>query len=178
MGFHVMIVNDNEPLRKTLKDMIHHHFPDHETSEAKDGEEGVDMAIKNRPDLILMDINMPKMSGIEATRIIKSFLPSVHIVIISGNNEEKHRQDARESGASGYIVKDLIFEQLQSLLTGLSINGLKKMNMCPCPPTSQRTIEKVVHIPRNDGKGGAPSNGSRQHDAQRTISRIDHEIEG
>ncbi|KYQ85903.1 two-component system response regulator [Thermoactinomyces sp. AS95] len=75
--------------------------------EAADGKEVIELAESARPDLILMDINMPKINGLTATRIIKEQFPSVKIVIVTVSDDASDLFDALKQGAQGYLLKNL-----------------------------------------------------------------------
>ena len=73
--------------------------------EAKDGEEAVALCRELEPDLVLMDLSMPRMDGIEATRMIKAHLPKTSVLILTGYAEEDLLMEAVRAGAAGYVVK-------------------------------------------------------------------------
>lgn len=73
--------------------------------EAHNGSEAVSMTLKHRPDLIVMDLSMPVMNGIEATRQILAENPSAKVIILSGHDDEEHIMHLVELGASGYLFK-------------------------------------------------------------------------
>jgi DNA-binding NarL/FixJ family response regulator len=73
---------------------------------AYDGEEAVALCRKEEPDVVLMDISMPKMDGISATREIKDLLPQTAVVILTGHEEDEHVFEGIKAGAQGYLLKD------------------------------------------------------------------------
>ena len=76
------------------------------------GERAVEMALKVKPNIVIMDINMHDLNGIEATRIIKSRSPSIRILVLSMYNDSLFVTNALKAGASGYILKEHTFEDL------------------------------------------------------------------
>jgi DNA-binding NarL/FixJ family response regulator/anti-sigma regulatory factor (Ser/Thr protein kinase) len=86
---------------------------------AHDGLEAIEMARSLRPDLIAMDIQMPRCDGLEATRRIKAELPDVKIVMLTVSASEEHIFDALKAGASGYLLKSLDGEAFLEMLYGL-----------------------------------------------------------
>jgi len=73
---------------------------------AYDGEEALALCRKEEPDVVLMDISMPKMDGISATREIKDLLPQTAVVILTGHEEDEHVFEGIKAGAQGYLLKD------------------------------------------------------------------------
>ena len=73
---------------------------------AYDGQEAVALCRKEEPDVVLMDISMPKMDGISATREIKDLLPQTAVVILTGHEEDEHVFEGIKAGAQGYLLKD------------------------------------------------------------------------
>ncbi len=86
---------------------------------ARDGQEALEKARALHPDVVVMDLNMPRCNGLEATRAIKAELPGVQIVILTVSEDEGHLFEAIKSGASGYLLKSLEANQFCALLTGV-----------------------------------------------------------
>jgi DNA-binding NarL/FixJ family response regulator len=79
---------------------------------AHDGEEGVALCREEEPDVVLMDISMPKMDGISATREIKDLLPQTAVIILTGHEEDENVFEGIKAGAQGYLLKDAEPEDL------------------------------------------------------------------
>ena len=104
-----MVVDDDEMVRRSTCGLLK-TYPDIEVvCEGADGAEAVAKARGYRPDVILMDITMPTMNGLEATRIIKREIPSIQIVVVSGHDALR---EALSAGASGYVMKTEVAERL------------------------------------------------------------------
>jgi DNA-binding NarL/FixJ family response regulator len=73
--------------------------------EASDGVEALDMAVRERPDLAILDVKMPKLTGLQATRDIKAQAPEVAVLILSMHDDERYLFEALKAGASGYVLK-------------------------------------------------------------------------
>lgn len=86
---------------------------------ARDGLEAAAMARAVHPDLILMDVSMPRLDGLSATRLIKAEMPEIKIVILSTSDSPADMRRALEAGATGYLLKDLQPRELFGLLDGL-----------------------------------------------------------
>src|SRR5437667_10424854 len=108
----VLIVDDHALFRRGLQ-MVLKQEPDIEVvGEAADGHEAVGKAQELMPDVILMDVRMPKRSGIEATQRIKELLPHVKILMLTISDEEADLYDAIKAGASGYLLKEIPIEEV------------------------------------------------------------------
>jgi DNA-binding NarL/FixJ family response regulator len=102
----VMIVDDHSAIRAGLSHILKNE-PDIEVvAEAADGQEAVEKALEVKPDLIVMDISMPRMSGLEATLSIKAQLPDVKILILTVSEREQDLFQAMRFGAEGFILKE------------------------------------------------------------------------
>lgn len=88
--------------------------------QASDGLEAVAQALALRPDLVLMDISMPRLGGLEATRRIKAALPEVHIVMLTVSDEERDLLEAVKAGAEGYLLKNMGGAEFGEMLAGLA----------------------------------------------------------
>jgi PAS domain S-box-containing protein len=102
----VLLVDDHTVVRQGLSTMLNLHPDIHIVSEAGDGEEAVEKARELQPDVILMDVRMPRMGGIEATRIIHSEHPYIRIIGLSMHDSEDLANQMIEAGASAYCTKD------------------------------------------------------------------------
>ncbi|MGH2764307.1 MAG: LuxR C-terminal-related transcriptional regulator, partial [Actinomycetota bacterium] len=92
--------------------------------EAHDGDQAVDRATELMPDVVLMDVRMPRRSGIEATQKIKEQLPHVKILVLTNSDEEADLYDSIKAGASGYLLKEIsseeVAESIRSVVQGHS----------------------------------------------------------
>ncbi len=112
----VMIVDDHEILREGLANLLESNSQIKVVGAAGDGAVAVEVARTLRPDVILMDITMPTMNGIEATRSIKSELPDCRIIALSMNEREDMEQAMRDAGATAYVSKDVPWDELNSVI--------------------------------------------------------------
>ena len=122
MGKTILIVEDEPKNMKLLRDLLQRFG--YEILEAPDGEQGVKITMEKIPDLILMDIMMPKMDGLEATRIIKADIKTKHIPVIALTSYamKGDREKTIEAGCDGYIAKPIdIKEVLKTIETYLTV---------------------------------------------------------
>jgi len=100
----ILIVEDHVLVRRSLREWLESTLY-YEVLEADDGETGVDLALREAPCLVLMDIHLPGISGLEATRQIKAARPAIPIVVLSIHEDQAYSADALASGASAYVSK-------------------------------------------------------------------------
>ena len=117
----VMIVDDHEILREGLANLLESNGQIEVVGAAGDGAVAVEVARRLRPDVILMDITMPTMNGIEATRSIKSEMPDCRIIALSMHEREDMEQAMREAGATAYVSKDVPWDELNSVIQRIVI---------------------------------------------------------
>lgn len=108
----VLIVDDHALFRRGLKMVLDNEEGIDVVGEAGDGAEAVTMAEETVPDVILMDVRMPKRSGIEATRSLKEMLPNAKILMLTVSDEEADLYEAIKAGASGYLLKEISIEEV------------------------------------------------------------------
>jgi DNA-binding NarL/FixJ family response regulator len=101
----VLIADDHGIVRSGLRLLLERQ-PDIEVvGEAADGAEARDLAVRERPDLAILDVKMPKLTGLQATREIKKQAPDVAVLILSMHDDERYLFEALKAGASGYVLK-------------------------------------------------------------------------
>lgn len=115
----LLIVEDHDAMRTALREWLSETFPACDLVEARSGEEGVALAEIKSPDIVVMDIGLPDMSGIEATRQIKKAVPQVQVVMLTIFEDPAYQADAREAGASGYVFKHRMHTDLIPIVASL-----------------------------------------------------------
>ncbi len=116
----VLIVDDHAIVREGLKLILERQPDISVVGEAGNGTEAVDKAAELKPDVIVMDIVMPVMTGLEATRIIHQSNPGIQILILTAHEEEDYVTRILQAGATGYMLKKDDSEQLLSAIRALS----------------------------------------------------------
>jgi DNA-binding NarL/FixJ family response regulator len=108
----LLLADDHDLIRRALRSVLAEQ-PDFEVvAEARDGVEAVRLAGEARPDVVVMDLRMPGLSGFDATRNMLAAAPDTKVVLISAHADARMAREAMAAGALGYVVKDAAFEEL------------------------------------------------------------------
>jgi two-component system, NarL family, response regulator LiaR len=108
----LMLAEDHVLVRKGARELLEREKDLHVVAEAGDGEEAVRLAAAHHPDVIVMDIAMPKLNGIEATQQIKAADPSTAVLVLTAYDDDQYIFAFLEAGAAGYLLKDVSTEEL------------------------------------------------------------------
>ena len=120
----VLIADDQTLFREGIKDLLEDEKGIIVVGEASNGPEVVAMAKKLKPDVILMDIKLPQMDGVSATRIIRKECPNTNVLILSSYEDEAHVTEAIQAGANGYLSKMLPASELVHALKTFTSEGV------------------------------------------------------
>lgn len=115
----ILIADDHALFRDSLKSLLAARGHD-VVGEAKDGRQAVELAHRLRPDVCLMDLSMPELDGLSATKLIVADLPEVKVVVLTASDDDQNLFEAIKSGAQGYVLKNLEAAEFFSELEGLS----------------------------------------------------------
>jgi DNA-binding NarL/FixJ family response regulator len=115
----VLVVDDAEDLRMLLRVRMESYNGLTVVGEAADGVAAVEMASELQPDLVLLDLAMPRMDGLEALPLIRAAVPGVRVIVLSGFNQSTLAQKALEAGADHYVVKGGSMSRLLELVDSL-----------------------------------------------------------
>jgi DNA-binding NarL/FixJ family response regulator len=114
----IVIADDHALFRDSLRSLLEAHGLE-VLGEARNGREAVELARKLKPEVLLMDLSMPEMDGLAATRLISANHPEVKVVILTASDEDSKLFEGIKSGAQGYLLKNLESEDFFSLLDGV-----------------------------------------------------------
>lgn len=151
----IIIADDHPMMRKTLRDIF---FKEHDlqiVAEAIDGVEVVELVTRFNPDLVIMDIAMPKLNGIEATRQIIKINPKTLVLVLTVHDDNEHILSILEAGAAGYLTKSILGKEIpkavRSVMAGETILSkevfqrvLKHALQYPSKPVSKDAITKIT----------------------------------
>lgn len=115
----ILIADDHPLFRDGLRSLLASHG--HEVvAEAKNGEEAIALAKQHRPDVVLMDVSMPELDGISATRRLTAEIAGVKVIILTASQDDANLFDAIKAGAQGYLLKNLEADDFFALLDAAS----------------------------------------------------------
>ena len=115
----VLIADDHGLFRDGMRSLLEARGIE-VVGEARNGSEAVDLALRLQPDVVLMDLTMPVMTGLEATRLISAQAPAIKVVVVTASEDDADLFEAIKSGAQGYIFKNLESAQFFGLLEGVT----------------------------------------------------------
>jgi DNA-binding NarL/FixJ family response regulator len=108
----VLLADDHAVVRQGTRELLDREAGIDVVAEASDGKEAVQLTIKERPDVVVMDFAMPKLNGIEATRQIKAVAPGIAILVLTAYDSDQYIFAFLEAGAAGYLLKDVQVDEL------------------------------------------------------------------
>lgn len=115
----VLVADDHALFRDGLRSLLEAHGVT-VVAEARNGREAVALAREHRPDIVLMDLSMPELNGLAATRLLTTELPEIAVVVLTASEEDADLFEAVKSGAQGYLQKDLEADRFFALLEGVT----------------------------------------------------------
>ena len=116
----VLVVDDHEVVRRGVISLLRAVPGCLVCGEASHGKEAIDKAIDLRPDIVVMDVSMPTLNGLEATRVIRNLLPSCEILILSQHDSPEMARQAFRAGARGFVIKSSVAQNLADALYKIS----------------------------------------------------------
>lgn len=139
MSIQVLLADDHNMIRQGLRALIEKEDGMSVIAEADDGRKAVETVRELRPDVVVMDVGMPNMNGIEATRRIVSEVPDVKVLALSMHSDKRFVKEMFAAGASGYLLKDSAFHEL-----ALAIRTLARDRTYLSPGVTDSVIKDFV----------------------------------
>jgi len=142
----ILIVDDHPLFRQGLKALLEKNHKIEIVGEANDGAEAVTLAMEMKPDIVIMDISMPGYSGLDATQQIKGALPDTKILILSVHADNAFVDQALKAGASGYVHKDAVYDELI-----IALDAINKERPYLSPTVLQPVIRSYINASPTTG---------------------------
>ncbi|MDM8515363.1 response regulator transcription factor [Desulfobacterales bacterium HSG16] len=148
MSIRIILADDHKIIRDGLRSLIENQMGMEVIAEAKDGRTAVALTRRHQPDIVIMDISMPGLNGIEATRQITSESLSFKVIALSMHTDRRFVQDMFKAGVSGYLLKDCAFEELNRAIISV-MSGQTYLS----PMIASVVIDDyVLQVPENKDK--------------------------
>jgi DNA-binding NarL/FixJ family response regulator len=158
----ILVADDHALFRDSLASLLAVH--DYEVvGQAANGRDAVQMTMQLKPEVVLMDLDMPVLDGLEATRLISADSPGTKVVILTGSDDDDHLFEAIKSGAQGYLLKNLEAEDFFALLERVA-NGEPGLT-----PALARKLLKEFATPSKTGQAQDPD---ALTDRERTVLEL------
>ena len=141
----VLLVDDHEVVRSGVRAFLDAQEDFRVVGEARSGTEAVDLVVQHIPDVVLMDLVMSEMDGVEATRRVKTLSPRTKIVVLTSYHEDEHIFPALQAGAISYILKDVKMEKLADAIRRAA-EGEATLD----PQVASRVIQELHGARRNE----------------------------
>ncbi|MCI5058041.1 MAG: response regulator transcription factor [Flavobacteriales bacterium] len=165
----VLLVDDHDLVRDGIKALLSGQNTYSEILEAKNGREAVDQYVKNSPDVVLMDINMPELTGVESTIEIRKIDSSAKILALSMNDDRRSITQMLEAGALGYVLKTSLADELF-----FAIEMLMNNESYFSPKVTAKMMNGFVH----KNKSAGPDNSAIHDLSEREIQVLQGISEG
>ena len=162
----ILLVDDHPMMRRGLRDLLELENDLEVVGEAGNGEDAIALAQQTEPDLILMDLNMPGIDGLETTRRMRDVDIDARIVMFTVSDEQGHVLEALRNGADGYLLKDMDAEQLIEQIR-LAATG----RMALSPELTQVLAEAIRVRPKPTGQVPFSSLTKREKEVLRLIAK-------
>ena len=146
----LIVADDHALIRKGIEGMLESEQDLEIVGEAADGREALELCRRLRPDLVLMDVCMPRMNGLEATRSIKEEIPATGVLMLTTYENPDYLLEAVGAGAAGYIIKDATCSELAGAVRG-ALNGESPLD----PELAMRLLRRVA-MENQQESGPAP----------------------
>ncbi|HVP06574.1 MAG TPA: response regulator transcription factor [Candidatus Acidoferrum sp.] len=140
----ILIADDHRLFRDGLRNMLSRQEDLEVVGETTNGPSTVRAVDELKPDLVLMDISMPELNGVEATRRIRTAHPSVRIVVLSMHSDQRFVHESLRAGATGYLLKDCAIEELLS-----AIRSVMRNQMYLSQTIADSVVKDYINLARN-----------------------------
>ncbi len=161
----ILLVDDHKIMREGLKSLLAKETGMEVIAEAENGRMAVQLVRKLKPDVVVMDINMPDLNGIEATCQIMAESPDTKVIGLSMHSDRRFVSGMLKSGATGYLLKDCAFEELASAIQSVAANQTYLS-----PRVTGTVVQDYVHHLSAEEKPDAPTLTPREREVLQLIA--------
>ena len=161
----VVVADDHTILRQGIKALLDNQEEIEVVGEAKDGREAIKAIEELSPDVILMDIAMPGLNGLEATRRIKKKFPRTKVVVLTMHTNEEYIFQILNAGADGYLVKETAFQDLIS-----AINSVHRGEAFMSPSISKKVMTDYIQRAQGEEKVGFDTLTTREREILQLVA--------
>ena len=161
----VLLADDHQLMRQGLRSMLDEQEGLHVIGEADDGRTAVRLVKELRPDLVIMDVTMPDLNGIDATRQIIDRVPSVRVIALSAYADRRLIAEILKAGASGYLLKESAFEELSETIRTAAA---KKVYLSP--KIAAELVDDYVRMSKDPGPSVFESLSPREREVLQLIA--------
>jgi DNA-binding NarL/FixJ family response regulator len=144
MSLRVLIVDDHPLMRAGIRTLLEKTIHNVEIVEAVNGLEALELAAQTTPDIVLMDISMPGLNGVEAARRLTSIVPGCKVVMLSMHQDEQRVVESIRAGAAGYLMKDVAVAEVASAI-GSVMRGEVYIS-----PSTPKTVTRILASNRSE----------------------------
>jgi DNA-binding NarL/FixJ family response regulator len=127
MPIKIIISDDHQLFRDGIANLLSSSPQIEIVAQAENGQEAIEKAVLYKPDIVIMDLSLPKINGVEATRILHNELPKTKVLVLTMHAEKNYIKEALEAGAYGYLFKDCTYDQLIEAINTV-YNGKKYLS--------------------------------------------------
>jgi DNA-binding NarL/FixJ family response regulator len=142
---HILIADDHGIVRAGLRMLLDRQEGMSVVAEAEDGVEALEKALNQKPDIAILDVAMPRMTGLQAARHIHDQAPEVHVLLLSMHDDERYLLEALKAGASGYVLKRAADTDLVD-----AVRAVARGNSFISPHAEGTLLKKVLSDPDGD----------------------------
>ncbi len=141
----VLLADDHAVVRKGIRDFLEEDKEIHVVAEASDGEEALALIAREKPDVAVLDIQMPRLNGMDATRRIKSEFPSTRVLILTAYDDDPYVFAALQAGASGFLLKTGGSDELVH-----AVHAVAAGETALSPAVAKKLVQRAAGVPARE----------------------------